>query len=129
MLRPLGGAQGHKGYALAAMVDLLSGVLAGAGTGRIIEEEVNNNGVFLIAIDPEAFVDRATYDAEVRAWCDYLYATRTAPSAPPVQVPGDYEATHRARSDAEGIAVDPAVWEAVAPVLTRYSVALPQARG
>lgn len=124
MLLPLGGGQGHKGYALGVLVDLMAGVLAGAGTAMTRQPELNN-GTFLICIDPEAFLGRAEYEAQVAAYVDYLHATPTAPGAPPVQVPGEYEARHRAERGEGGIALEPPVWADLAACATRLGVPLP----
>ena len=58
---PLGGEgeehSGHKGYGLALMVDVLSGVLSGASTGLAVDvnKEKPNVGHFFMALDPAAF--------------------------------------------------------------------------
>jgi len=60
-LLPLGGEGedlgGHKGYGLALMVDVLSGVLSGAATGLQVyaDEKRPNVGHFFMALDPAAF--------------------------------------------------------------------------
>src|SRR2546430_1560501 len=48
---------GHKGYGLALMVDVLSGVLSGAATGLQVyaDEKRPNVGHFFMALDPAAF--------------------------------------------------------------------------
>src|SRR5881398_3455333 len=58
---PLGGEgeehSGHKGYGLALMVDVLSGVLSGSATGLgvDVDKAKPNVGHFFMAIDPAAF--------------------------------------------------------------------------
>ncbi len=58
---PLGGEgeefSGHKGYGLALMVDVLSGVLSGAAIGLAVnaDETKPDVGHFFMAIDPAAF--------------------------------------------------------------------------
>src|SRR3989442_7255026 len=58
---PLGGEgeehSGHKGYGLALMVDVFSGVLSGAATGLKVnaEERKPDVGHFFMALDPAAF--------------------------------------------------------------------------
>ena len=58
---PLGGEgeehSGHKGYGLALMVDVLSGVLSGSATGLGVDvvKAKPNVGHFFMAIDPSAF--------------------------------------------------------------------------
>ncbi len=60
-LLPLGGEGeelgGHKGYGLALLVDVLSGVLSGAATGLAVyaDEKRPDVGHFFMALDPAAF--------------------------------------------------------------------------
>lgn len=124
LMLPLGGQQGHKGYALGVMVDLFSGILAGAGTTLHPSPDLNN-GTFIICVDPEAFIARAQYEKDVAEYVDYLHATPTLPGAPPVQVPGDYEARHRRQRLKDGITVEPAVWEEVRACAERLGVGVP----
>jgi uncharacterized oxidoreductase len=125
MLLPLGGGQGHKGYALGVMVDLLSGVLAGSGTAMTKPRDLNN-GTFIICIDPEVFLERSEYEAQVSAYVDYLHDTPTRPGDPPVQVPGEFEARNRAARLEAGIALEPTVWDDVAACARRLGVTVPE---
>jgi uncharacterized oxidoreductase len=124
LMLPLGLNQGHKGYALAVMVDILSGILAGSGTPLHPSPDLNN-GTFIICIDPDAFVARGEYEKHVREYIDYLHATPTAPGAPPVQVPGDYEARNRRQRLKDGIEIEPPVWEDLRKCAERLGVAAP----
>jgi LDH2 family malate/lactate/ureidoglycolate dehydrogenase len=60
-LLPLGGEgeefSGHKGYGLALLVDVMSGVLSGAATGLLsyADAEKPDVGHFFMALDPAAF--------------------------------------------------------------------------
>jgi LDH2 family malate/lactate/ureidoglycolate dehydrogenase len=124
LLLPLGGAQGHKGYALGVMVDLMGGVLAGAGTAESPSRDLNN-GTFLICLDPEAFLGRSEYEAQVAAYVDYLHATPTAPGAPPVLLPGEFEARNRAARLEGGIELESPVWAELAACAERLGVPMP----
>lgn len=98
-LSPLGSSfdlGGHKGQGLAMVVDILSGLLSGAGVLRAVsvEEEV---GHFFGAVRIDGFRDPEEFKAEMDA---YLSAVRGCPSAPdtePVLYAGVKEA--RARRD------------------------------
>lgn len=124
LMLPLGGEQGHKGYALSVMVDILSGILAGSGTTLHPSADLNN-GTFIICIDPEAFTARGQYEKDVTEYVDYLRATPTVPGKPPVQVPGDYEARNRRQRQKDGITVEPSVWEDVSKCAQRLGVGIP----
>ncbi|MCZ6645174.1 MAG: Ldh family oxidoreductase [SAR324 cluster bacterium] len=125
MLLPFGAEHGYKGYALGVMVDILGGVLAGGGSAAAHREHLDN-GTFLIAIDPEAFIAKEEYDAQVTGLVKYLRATRPLPGAPAVMIPGEYEEQHRLRREVEGIEIEAGVWEEVAAASTELGVELPE---
>lgn len=123
---PLGGlAFGHKGFGLAVVVDLLCGVLGGSGSAAYGDSAATNNGTFHIAIDPCAFLERETYEAELRKLAAYLRASRTLPGVDRVRLPGDFEADNRAERAARGIPIDDAVWANICDTLTRLNVPAP----
>ena len=53
-LLPLGGPEGHKGYGLSVMVEILSGILTGLGYGYDTSGR-HNDGCFMAAFNVEAF--------------------------------------------------------------------------
>lgn len=128
VMLPLGGGQGHKGYGLAVMVDILSGIVAGAGTALAPVEKLNN-GTFIFCVDPEAFLTREEYDTEMAAYGDYLKASPPMPGGKPVELPGEYEANHRAQRQREGIDIEPPVWELITACITSLGLETPQAIG
>jgi ureidoglycolate dehydrogenase (NAD+) len=106
---PLGGeGYGHKGYALALMIDLLCGPLHGNPWGPNIPSMFNaldqprRLGAFLIAIDPMRFAGGSTLAANVAAMAQALAAEPGAP-----RMPGDPEADHERHRLEEGIPVEP----------------------
>lgn len=123
---PLGGDQGHKGFGLAVLVDLLGGILAGAGTAAA-DTHTLNNGTFYVVIDPAAFLPADDLARQVRGLADYLHQSPTRPGAPPVELPGEYEARHRHAREREGIPIDAGSWGAVESALADLGVAVPQA--
>jgi LDH2 family malate/lactate/ureidoglycolate dehydrogenase len=103
-LLPLGGAGtedgGHKGYGLALMVDVLAGLLSGAGHSALLHRPIV--GHFFLAIDVSRFQAIEGFMAGERAMADDL---RKAPAnaGEAVLVPGDLEAECRAYADRVGI--------------------------
>ena len=51
---PLGGTVGHKGYALAFMIDILAGALSGAGCCQA-GTPAHGDGMLAMAIDVQKF--------------------------------------------------------------------------
>ena len=124
---PLGGeGYGHKGYALALMVDLLCGPLNGAPFGKNIPPMFGNLdaprriGAFLIAIDPLRFAGGAVLPMVVAQ----LAATLAAEPGSP-RMPGDPERDHEAERRRLGIPVEPVLAQQFRAWSERLGVAPP----
>lgn len=113
ILTPLGGAGfGFKGAGLAGLVTILSAVLTGARPDPFVPPmggeswERHDIGHFCLAIDPERFVGRETYDALMT---QYLAGLRSSQARPgdAVMAPGDREWRVMDERDRTGIPVDP----------------------
>ncbi len=107
-IAPLGGDQGHKGYALCVAIDLLGGVLPAAGCALLAEGY--GNGLLLNVVDPAAFGDRAEFDERVDAYRAYLKRAQTSPEVEEVLLPGDVERARERDRRARGIEIAPEVW-------------------
>jgi len=111
---PLGG---YKGYALALLVEILSGVLAGAGVRHAAGElygpasTPQDVGHFFLVLDPERTVGRAHFATVLEGMLDELRATPPAPGHDEVLVPGDPEARAHAERSRTGIPIAPGLWE------------------
>ena len=90
---------GHKGYALALMVEILSGVLSGAaigpGVGSMYKDMARQQGVghFLCLLDIAAFMDVAEFKQRLDQTIDEIKACRKRPGVTEILVPG--EGSHR----------------------------------
>ena len=107
-MTPLGGSRemgSHKGYGLAAMVEILSTTLSGATYGplRAADATRNDVGHFHLAMHPAAFRDEGAFEADLDALIDTLRATPPADPAQPVLVAGDPEYAARERREREGV--------------------------
>ncbi len=103
-------AAGHKGYGLSLLVELLGGVLTGAGAPALPGYAMNN-GVFFLVLDPGAFRPRQKFDADARRLVAAIRATRPAPGFQEVLLPGEPERRTARRREAQGIPVDQATWQ------------------
>jgi LDH2 family malate/lactate/ureidoglycolate dehydrogenase len=133
-LLPLGGTEptaGYKGYGLAMMVDVLTGVLAGASFGsRVVPFSTtlgpSNLGQLFLAIDPAAIGDDA-FVPRMEALCEELVAAPLAPDAPgPVLIPGQPEAELEAEQRRTGIRLDARHLEALVGLGDRLGMAFPR---
>jgi LDH2 family malate/lactate/ureidoglycolate dehydrogenase len=98
----------HKGYAIAAMVDVLSGVLTGSGFLSAVHSpyktaEKSNCGHLMIALDIGAFQPLAAFNARMERFADEIKAVPTAKGFDEVFYPGEIEARNDARNRKEGI--------------------------
>ncbi|HXV32071.1 MAG TPA: Ldh family oxidoreductase [Sinorhizobium sp.] len=113
LLSPLGGVpsmSSHKGYGLAAMVEILSAMLPGAFYAPTRERRhpglrYYNVGHFFLAIDPGAFRDPAEFRAEIDDMIDALHGAEPVGKDLPVLVPGDPEHAARASRRVHGVPV------------------------
>jgi LDH2 family malate/lactate/ureidoglycolate dehydrogenase len=99
MLLPVAGA---KGMGLAMIVEILAGSLSGVRPvwpGELF-------GAFLLVIRPEAFADRAAFNAHVADWVAHYRASGEGAS-----YPGERSAAIRAQRLATGIPLLPALHE------------------
>lgn len=125
---PLGGEElGHKGYALALLVEALTAALGGHGRA----DGVTHWGasVFLQLIDPDAFGGRERFEREAAWMAAACRAAPVAPGAPPVRVPGERALARRAAQLRDGVELHPGIMTALAPWAKKLGVALPAAKG
>lgn len=87
----------HKGYGIALMVDVLSGILSGAAFGAHLgalwdnADSHQNLGFFLQAINISAFRDVADFKRQIDAMIDEIKASKRAPGTDEILVPGELE--------------------------------------
>lgn len=114
-LTPLGATAelgSHKGYCLAAAVEVLSTILPGAwycATRDALHGPAAafNVGHFFIVIDPRAFRAAGEFEADLQAMMGNLRATRPAVEGVPVVAPGDPEAMAFKDRSVHGVEIPP----------------------
>ena len=121
---PLGGMElGHKGFALALIVEALTSGLS--GHGRSEAPKPWTASIFLQIIDPDGFGGREAFVREMQHLADVCHATPVAPGHPPVRLPGEAALARRRRQIREGIELHAAILPSLAPWAERLGVALP----
>ena len=123
-LLPLGADRdhgGHKGYCLATLVDLLSGVLSGANWGPFVPTFVAGDespssvgkgvGHCFAAMRIDAFMDLEEYQQRVDHWIQTMRSTKPAPGTSGPLIPGDPERKSAVERRQTGIPLDDAVAE------------------
>jgi LDH2 family malate/lactate/ureidoglycolate dehydrogenase len=99
---------GHKGYAIATMVDVLSGVLSGSGMLTEVSspyqaERVSRCGHFVMALDIAAFGPAERFAQRMEQMIAELKAVPLAEGATEIFYPGEIEARSEARHLADGL--------------------------
>ena len=111
-LQPIGG---HKGYGLALMVDLFSGLLSNAAYLTHVKswvdapDEPQNLGHFFILINTKVLGSPQWLTARMMDFASILHDSVPADPDRPVIVPGEIELKKMAQQQATGITLDPAV--------------------
>jgi LDH2 family malate/lactate/ureidoglycolate dehydrogenase len=112
MLLPIGGA---KGFGLAFMIDVLTGVLSDGASGSAVrglyaDPAVPNDCAHLFAaLDPDAFDTREGFAGRVATLAAEVAASPSVPGAAPVRLPGQLATGRRAAGRHRGITLDPRV--------------------
>jgi LDH2 family malate/lactate/ureidoglycolate dehydrogenase len=108
-LLPLGGAEGYKGTGLAAVVEIMSGLLTGLGFG-VEPTGRHNDGCFMAVFKVSAFRDLTTFKQEVTDFANYIKATPKAQGVKEIYYPGEVEFQKEKDRRANGISVEDATW-------------------
>jgi len=107
-LLPIGG---HKGYGLALLVDLFSGLLSGAAYLNHVKswvdapEEPQNLGHFFILIDTQVLGSAQWLTERMTDFSAILHGSPAADISKPVLVPGEIELGQMARQRQHGIRI------------------------
>jgi LDH2 family malate/lactate/ureidoglycolate dehydrogenase len=105
---------GHKGYAMALMVEVLSSVLSGSAVGSAIGSMYKNMdrkqdvGHFFCLIDIAAFMDIAEFKGRIDSMIDRIKSCRRRPGVAEILVPGERSHRTTVANLRRGIKLDPA---------------------
>lgn len=127
---------GHKGYALALMVDVLSAVLSGANWGPFtppfaLRQEVPARSVgkgighFFGALRIDAFIDPLEFKRQIDDLVRTFRATKPAPGTSGPLVPGDPEREAERIRSVEGIPLVASVVDELLDVSRRTGIPFP----
>ena len=102
---------GHKGYALALMVEVFSGVLSGAAIGSDVGSMYKNLdrtqdvGHFFCLFDISAFMDVNNFDNRMSWMIEHLMANKLRPGADEILIPGERSARAAVSNEEIGVAL------------------------
>jgi LDH2 family malate/lactate/ureidoglycolate dehydrogenase len=121
-LLPLGGTEGYKGTGLAAIVEILSGLLTGLGFG-VDPQGRHNDGCFMAVFNVAAFRDLATFKQEVTDFAHYLKDTPKAQGFTEVFYPGEVEYRKEQDRRKNGVPIEDATWKRLGDLAKGYGIA------
>jgi len=108
---------GPKGYGLSVIVDVFSGLLAGAAFGPHIGkmyddlDKKRKLGHYFCVINPSFFTDIDLFLEQMDRMMEELQQVPPAPGGERVYVPGEIEQLHEARNLEQGITIASSVYE------------------
>lgn len=107
---------GHKGYALSALTDVISGVLSGSSFGRTVTgpyvpDGRSGVGHLALAVNIEACRPFDAFNADMERLIDDLKSCPRAPGVEEIYYPGELEARSEAKALATGIDIPDATAE------------------
>ena len=124
-LLPLGGLDaGHKGYALALLVEAATGGLA--GHGRADAAEGWGATVFVQVLDPAAFGGTADFHRQVDWVADACRSATPRPGGDAVRLPGERGMRRYREQKARGVELFDGIMASLAPWSTKLGVAIPK---
>jgi uncharacterized oxidoreductase len=121
-LLPLGGGEGYKGYGLAAIVEIFSGLLTGLGFG-VEPSGRHNDGCFMAVFKVSAFRNLETFKQEVTDFAKYLKDTPPAEGFKQVYYPGEVEFVKEQDRRKNGIPIEDATWGVLKKLATEFGIA------
>ena len=125
-LLPLGGLEGgHKGYALALLVEALTGGLA--GFGRADPAEGWGATIFVQVLDPAAFSGSDDFARQMDWLVEACHAATPRPGVERVRLPGENGLQRHRDQMANGVALFPTILPALQPWAEKLHVSMPAA--
>jgi len=123
-LLPLGGLDaGHKGFALALLIEAMTAGLS--GHGRADPAEGWGATVFVQVLDPAAFGGIEPFTRQMDWLVRACHEATPRPDGPPVRLPGERALRLYREQAANGVALYREVMPGLAPWAAKFGVALP----
>ena len=118
-LLPFGG---YKGYGLALVVDMLAGILTGAGSSQDMRSGWLTNGVFMMALKVENFVPLDDFKDRVDRLVKSIKNSPKAEGFKEILIPGEPETNERERRLRNGIPISEKAWQPVVQACRQYGL-------
>jgi uncharacterized oxidoreductase len=111
----------HKGTALGLVVEVMAGILSGAGaigeaTGPVL------NGSFILLVDVARFLPLDSFTRQVSDLVTWVKSSRPAAGVGGVLVPGEPEARMERERGAQGVPVEDETWSQIETIAAELGV-------
>jgi uncharacterized oxidoreductase len=108
----------YKGWGINVAIDVLGGALNLSGTGS----RAKGQGVFMTAINVEAFVPVKDFKAEVDRLIEEIKSSPPRPGVQEVLLPGEREHKTMIKRRKEGIPIDEKSWQAIVDTCRKLGI-------
>jgi LDH2 family malate/lactate/ureidoglycolate dehydrogenase len=125
---------GPKGYAISMFIDILSGVLTGAGFGKHVNnmyenwEQPQNVGHLFIEVDINRFIPIELFKSRMDQYIRDIKQEPKAPGVEEILIPGEIEYRRTQERKENGIELPVKVAEELAAIGQRYGIDLATAK-
>jgi LDH2 family malate/lactate/ureidoglycolate dehydrogenase len=124
-LLPVGGVDhGHKGYALALIIEALTQALS--GYGRADAPSGWGASVWVQVFDSSRFAGRAEFERQTAWLAQACRTTAPRPGVEAVRVPGEQGLARKRRALTEGVPLFPSILPALAPWAEKFGIRHPE---
>ncbi|MEL7234167.1 MAG: Ldh family oxidoreductase, partial [Chloroflexota bacterium] len=118
---------GHKGYGLAMLTDVLTGVIAGGGFGMTpyadnAKQDVSHT---FIALDIAWFMPVDEFKSRMDAFIAEIKTSRTRPGFDEILVPGEIDHHREMAYRADGAKLDATVFDELRELATTLQIEFP----
>jgi LDH2 family malate/lactate/ureidoglycolate dehydrogenase len=118
---PIGGTVGHKGFALAFMTDILSGILSRGGFAGNPTTQFSN-ATLILALDIERFVPLADAAAEAAKAAEFVVNTPLAEGSDGIMYPGQKETKNRKERGKTGVDIEQETWQQILDLIHEFKL-------
>jgi LDH2 family malate/lactate/ureidoglycolate dehydrogenase len=120
---------GHKGYGMALIIDILSGVLTGSAYGTKVGSFVPPDyskpldfGHILLAIDIDSFMEREEFNARLTDFISMIKESDPARGFSKILIPGEGRKERNSFSYQEGIKLQKSTLEKLKELCIKYKI-------
>jgi len=118
---PLGGdLVGYKGFGLGLVVEVMAGILSGAGCA--CEADKKGNGVFFEAINIEDFMPVDEFKNRIDSLIQRIKSSKLRPGFREILLPGEPELRTEMKRRKEGIYLPEKTWEEIMEIINKKGI-------